>query len=856
MMRTRVPLRIAQREVRRRPGRTALVALLVALPVAAMTISIVMVRSEGKSSDAESWARYGQADAVLHYLGRMGEGFERTAPTVRSLVLSLPNGSRAVDSTRVELRVQPKGGRLVDLRVTNTPLGDPIAKGIHEMVSGRAPRASHEVALAERLAERLQLTVGENLVLERPERTLRVVGLVETESCLSCPTMVVAPNALQRVFPDAARDVGFDQVALIDLPDDITAAQLEMFTSRFIDPVSLRDETLQEWTSSEGSGFGEDLEDYSVRWTLVAGGMVLLVAGIVIAAAFSVGARRQLVTIGQLSANGVDPGIIRSALALQGTVTGVIGATAGLVIAAVLLLAGHGRVELILDQRIDGYSVRLSDLALVLIVGVGAATVAALIPARTAARLPTLAALDGRRPLPAVSARQVSRGVAAMVVGLSTLGFAMVGSQSDRQSGELWMLLALVGGSAELLGACALAPVVVARLEPLSVRLRGAWRLGARSLARHRSRTGAIVSAVAAAGALSIVSAASIQGAAARADDPDLPPDTVVAAPDDDGGRLTAGVREQVVTILGGARVSTVRLAQPINSSDRPIRSYAFAVPWPEREAAMPGDSIDVYGTIADEAVLQALRVDDSVRASLARDGLTILASWADPGSVTVHSPYGDPVEALAHSSRYTLARIDVVLITEQKARDLGLAVGLESSGTLFVADHPLTSSERDQLENLAFDTRLSQPGLSLRYASARSGPSPVAMELILSAVALVFAVLVVGTSLALAAAEARDERDVLTIAGAPPPVLARVAGVKAWLMAWIGALVAIPVGFLPVIVVARTLDGAPFPVIFPTRTAVVLVVLVPLVSALVAWVASATAQRVRPVRVSTATFE
>src|SRR3546814_12255213 len=72
-----------------------------------------------------------------------------------------------------------------------------------------------------------------------------------------------------------------------------------------------------------------------VRWAYVLGAVALTVAGIVISAAFAVGARRQLVSIGQLSASGASPATIRSSLVLQGTFTGIVGAVAGFVLAAV-----------------------------------------------------------------------------------------------------------------------------------------------------------------------------------------------------------------------------------------------------------------------------------------------------------------------------------------------------------------------------------------------------------------------------------------------------------------------------------------------------------------------------------------
>jgi ABC-type lipoprotein release transport system permease subunit len=153
---------------------------------------------------------------------------------------------------------------------------------------------------------------------------------------------------------------------------------------------------------------------------------------------------------------------------------------------------------------------------------------------------------------------------------------------------------------------------------------------------------------------------------------------------------------------------------------------------------------------------------------------------------------------------------------------------------------------------------------VSIQRSSPDRGPSPFQLELILSGVALVFSLFVVGVSLALAAAESKDERDILTIAGAPPGLLARMAGARAWLLAVLGAAMAVPVGFLPVIVFAkaqgqRSSSGGyatDFPLVFPTRTVLLLVVVVPLTVSLVSWLSSASAQRLRPLRVSTATFE
>ncbi|CAN5529953.1 hypothetical protein BH18ACT1_BH18ACT1_09880 [soil metagenome] len=171
-------------------------------------------------------------------------------------------------------------------------------------------------------------------------------------------------------------------------------------------------------------------------------------------------------------------------------------------------------------------------------------------------------------------------------------------------------------------------------------------------------------------------------------------------------------------------------------------------------------------------------------------------------------------------------------------------------------SDEPFTDEQRGELDDLLYEQGGEAPGsYQLFINEPDSGPSPFQVELLLSAVAVAFSVLVVAASLALAAAESRYERDVLTVAGAPPGTLARTAGAKAGLLSVLGGAMAIPIGFLPVVVVSLAIEDG-FPLRPPWATVVLLVAAVPIAAALIARLASSTAQHLRPVRVSTATFE
>jgi ABC-type antimicrobial peptide transport system permease subunit len=125
----------------------------------------------------------------------------------------------------------------------------------------------------------------------------------------------------------------------------------------------------------------------------------------------------------------------------------------------------------------------------------------------------------------------------------------------------------------------------------------------------------------------------------------------------------------------------------------------------------------------------------------------------------------------------------------------------------------------------------------------------------LLGGVSLLFTLFVIAVSLALAAAETRDERDVLAVLGASPGTMRRTSARKAVILTELGALLAIPVGFLPV-VVFTSISSSHLPLRFPWRVAAVLLIAVPVVVAAVTSAASAIALRVKPTHVSTMAFD
>src|SRR5262249_8332417 len=128
---------------------------------------------------------------------------------------------------------------------------------------------------------------------------------------------------------------------------------------------------------SAASQYVEKHTQRAVNWTLVAGMIALAIAGIVISGAFAVGARRQLVTLGQLSANGADGSLLRRPLSLQGVLCGVLGTAAGIIGGVVTLVLVHARFDGWIHRDIGPYVWSTRDLIAIAVTGVAAATIAA-----------------------------------------------------------------------------------------------------------------------------------------------------------------------------------------------------------------------------------------------------------------------------------------------------------------------------------------------------------------------------------------------------------------------------------------------------------------------------------------------
>jgi putative ABC transport system permease protein len=864
LSRWRFASRLAGREVRRRPGRTLLVVVLIAVPVFGMTVGSVLVRTHVANADPVTrWWRPGTDIVVEQPLDAAVALSDAIAPDAEVSTVIRADGVPIVAADGTVLR---------DAAIEDPGSGSP-SRSI-TVTDGRQPQPG-EVWLSRPLANRLGVDVGDRVTLDHPTGTWMVAGTGRVESDFG-KLAVIMPDLPVEQFADGV----FDRVTLIDLPADASAAAIAAAGRGLGEVVSrpTADDTFDPRVSWRGQDSEAETDTAPLAWGWVAGAIALAATGIIVAAAFATSARRQLVTVGQLSANGAPERLVRRSLALQGCWTGLVGSVVGVVAGVVALFVARSTIEEVNGAVLATFRFLPFDIGVIVATGTVAATVAALVPARSASRVPVLAALAGRRPLGVVPRRLVPVGAATFSLGV----FLLFLGASSTGGGNAPAVAAVLGGLMVLAGMCCCSPLAIDTMSRVSARVGRSWRFAGRSLGRTRTRSAAVVTAIAVTGALGAAASTFAMNIddtsdsrhlvllpSVQIEDREMGPAPPAAAP------LDEGAREEVASILPRATVDPRRIATwepPV--SERGVDEELMPIP----------DVVPVLGgslVIADPATIDLYELNASERAALESEGALLLDPWfvevdgsrsteqmvfeTASGEIVVPFAVRDHVREAIENPDQTpefdgFVGTDLLMITEETARRLGFDI--VDSGAVVRNDAPLTQAQLDALSRTFEGTALAE---WYRDADARASgwtyvgnfsfqPVPnAAIVGIVIGVVLVLTLLVVAIGLALAAAESRDERDVLVAVGARPRTMRSLAGSKALVMTLTGIVLAIPTGLIPTFAVTRAIDE---PFQLPWLGLAGLLVGVPLIAGASAWAGSSIAQRFRPVRMSNFAFD
>jgi putative ABC transport system permease protein len=531
-----------------------------------------------------------------------------------------------------------------------------------------------------------------------------------------------------------------------------------------------------------------------VFWTVYA---VTLVAAVLMAgAAVTIAARRQLRALGLLAAAGAGGRQLATVVILQAAALGLVGALAGipagLLVARALLPRLTQAVGLPFWEPVPPLVVVPGRLLLAAGLGLLAAVVAALVPAVRAARQPVTTALAAQQP-PARHPRRLT--ILGIVLVLA--GFALVVLQVWLAGNwwQPWVTVASV--AAVLVGFAALSRALVALVGRMARWLPATGRLAVRDLARHPTRSAAAVAAVAAGlavpmllGAMTAQSAAWERAYAPR----ELRADQVVVdspAAAAEVTKLLPGVRQAPFTTAKEAGGREVTVHGPAIDQGYSGVSWGLAIGEQELLAAMGGEQ--AAAALADGAVV-------AFGTNLVPDGQVTLAITDLPGperrisvpavEVTTGSYWGETLPSF--------------VISRPTAQRLGLPGLTTPPHYLIRAAHPLSDAQRDQLRLLR--ARLDSAAITWAEPDPLLPAHEQGMRAILLALLAVTGMIALGSvaaACALALSEARPDLTTLGQLGAAPAMTRRLMAAQAWLLATLGALLAVAIGLAPAVISA-----------------------------------------------------
>ena len=847
--RWRTAARLARREMRRRPWRTALSILLIAVPVAAMVVADVAYRSDRLGPDLDF--TFGAADARLY----VGSDIVDQRDEIEA---QFPDGTEWTWSpyAYVPLRSTANPDELVDATVVTRDMDDPLNAGTVRDLSGRYPATPSEAVLDRELADDFGVGIGDELTFVRPAQTFTVVGLADIGGDTGYPAVlapgfdltVLRPTVLNYEVLVTHPSLAAEAAAIsggAPIPPVEPFPQIEV---RYDDPL-LGDNGVSAIGLELRGGYTPEPEPGVLFLGWLFGVLLMGVLGLVVAAAFAVSGRRQLVTIGQLSATGADPVLLRRFLALQGTWTGVAGAAVG--VAGGLGIARAFAEPIRNDGRIDWSP---TDWLIIAATAVVVATVAAIVPTRSMAGMSVLSALGGRRPVRPVPRRQLPLGIALVTGGLVVIFLATVSASNSTDTGGDFVvpgIAAALAGMAVIAGVCCLCPLLVDQIARAGADRRGVPMLAARSLGRHRARAAALLAAIVAVGAVGTAAAAA--GEQAIKDDRAIDDALVRWTPDVVLLRATT-----VDQTSGFARLDDPETVAPGLRDD--VEAIVGPVRW--ASASTVGTDLrmsDVY--VADDALLELMGLTPTQRSNVAELDSFVLVPDTTANSWSSYNTGLGPNVTLPEPDEIVIPGLAFNYFTTFVSPAYIASAGLERQAPVLFgrADHALTRSETDAVFAFGAYDREAQvfAGAGLPdayldvYADCQCGSVDWATWVRLGTLGgtLLLMTLIITLGMALWAAEGRDERDTLVAIGASPSVLARIAGTKAWALAFVGMLAAVPLGFGTLrLAVAAARQPATFPWVF----VVVAIVGLPLVIGTGAWASSAIGQRARRVTGST----
>ncbi|MCP3918483.1 MAG: FtsX-like permease family protein [bacterium] len=740
----RALIRVELRQLRRHPGRSWLVILLVAVPVAAIVGGTTLLSITRATVEEQKTRAMGRAD--LRVIAEDADG-------VRAARALLPSDARVAELRGGRAHVSVPGRRLA-ARVQVVRPGaleaGGLAEGLLVVESGRAPVAARELALAPVLLAGLERAVGETVMLG--ENEYEISGVVVDPEKLDLPLVLCG---------DAPDDVPLRTHLLVGALSDAAAIAGRLRTD---------DRRVVERAAVGGQDGFEELVIF------VIGGLGLLEAAFVIAAAFAVGLRRRQREIGLLQSTGASGGGIRVAMVTSAGALALVGGALGTAVGTAVAAALHPFLDGWNGRRNGVFETSAIHVASAVALGVVVALAAALWPARTATRLPVRVALSGRRPVTAGSGRWLMTGLVAIGAGIVSV---LIGARGGNTTAGTLLLAGSVLG---VIGFGLSSPWILDQLARRATGLPLAWRLAVRDAGRFRARNGPVVTAVLAGMSVSVTVAALLASIRTLPEfERSMMRDDWLIVEGAGAGEVSRALAEELEALARAPLAATHARGAPI------VARYSS----PDSDSDATQQS---WVASASEGLLAALDAEDGAGV-LAAGGALALSVDGAAEVVELVTGTGRVLETLAleRFEANLTHRGPRMVVAPRDGLEAGPPPGSELVPWVVRLEAPVTPAVLERARVLAAGVPGTTVDADLLHRSPTRGFYRVVL-LVCFATGLV--VLVVAT--ALSSVESASEARILATVGATPALLRGHLAARTGYLALLGCVLAIPAGMIP----------------------------------------------------------
>jgi len=512
---TRIAFRIARRMAGQSPGRSALVVLLVAIPVLGM-VGITTVVTSNEATPAERVVlELGSTEARLRIVSAPQTTLTQSplndANWNHSKDGAITDGPSPESAPMTAASLFPASTRLLSIRSTavvaetKDGLGsfpavqgqpwDPAFAGKWNLTAGSVPTRDDEIMVTTATLDRLGTEIGSTATLTAP--TAEAFTIVGTLSSASLDDTAVAFYGMPGVFDGALPDDS-DLTTEWYLPDTALTwkevGELNAQGATVLSRAVLLDPP-PSGTYDEGfDGYGSTSSFMNVFIALL-GGFALFEVALLAGAAFTVGARTQQRTLATLASTGGDRRLLFRVVSFGGVILGTLGAGVGTALglgAAWLFMwfSANGSAS-----RYPGFHLDVISLLVIAAAAVLAGWCAAAVPARAAGKIDVLAALRGAQRPPKPTRRRPVAGIALLLLGAVVTvvgGIVQVNAYTpdyEQVSANVGIGLIIAGPVLMQIGTVLIAPLILRWATRFGSRFGPGARLATRDVARNPGRS-------------------------------------------------------------------------------------------------------------------------------------------------------------------------------------------------------------------------------------------------------------------------------------------------------------------------------------------------------------------------------